>query len=79
MSPTESVEVSTLSFNRLDNVKMNSADREDARAMMRQAEAFAGMIASIQQRACDTGARMMNVAASLHARCRSALSHAGHR
>jgi hypothetical protein len=64
---------------RLDDVRMNARDREHAKAMMRQAEAFAEVVAHIHERVCDILVALTSTFVSFRARLRSMRAHAPHR
>ena len=71
------------SFDRLDAVRMSAHDREQARAMMRNAEGFASVVLDLQKRVSDAAAAMARAFAFSNARFKSAVrtafSQAAHR
>jgi hypothetical protein len=60
-------------FDRLDAVRMSAHDREQARAMMRNAEAFASVVLDLQKRVSDGAAAMARAFAFSNARFKSAV------
>ena len=76
-------ECSSSVSDRLDEMQMSARDREQARAMMRRAEAFATAVADLQARISDAAVAMASAFVSFGARfrsaVRSALSQAAHR
>ena len=79
MASIKSTERSSALVNRLDDVQMSASDREHAKVMMRQAEAFAEAVAGLHERVRDTAGAIASASASFHSRLRSALSQAVHR
>jgi hypothetical protein len=79
----KSTERSSSPFDRLDAVRMTARDREQAKAMMRRAEAFATGVADLRARISDAAVEMPSAFVSFRARfrsaVRSALSQAAHR
>ena len=61
---------------RLDDVRMNARDREHAKVMIRQAEAFAELVAHIHERVCDILVTLTSTFVSFRARLRSISSEA---
>lgn len=68
MASIRSTERSSPLVNRLDDVQMRARNREHAKVMMRQAEAFAEVVAGIHERVCDTAGGALTVFAWRRAR-----------
>lgn len=62
--------VSSDFVNRLDDVQMSAPDRERAKAMMRNAEAFADVAAGVHKGVCGVATRVMSGLTSFRLRLR---------
>ena len=79
MASMKLTERSSPLIDRLDDVQMSETDRERAKQMMRQAEAFAEAAARIQELVGHAAIAIASTFAAFPERLRSALSQGVHR